>query len=101
MKTPASIKKAMQKVGMKKGDDVNKVVQANKTALKKENEAINKHNNKVYENKKKELEKVSNLIKKYENMLRKNEKNVGKANNGNTKVRKMARNYNAKIAAKA
>lgn len=101
MKTPESVKKAMRYMGMKKGDKVEKVVQANKAALKKENENINKYNNKVYENKKNELTKVANIIKKYENMLLNKEKNKGKANNGNTKVRKMARNYNAKSAAKA
>lgn len=98
MKTPKSVKKAMKMLGMKKGDKVEKVVQANKTMLKKENEAINKHNNKVYNNKKNELTKVANIVKKYENMLLKNEKNKGTGNAGNTMVKRMARNYNAKMA---
>jgi bifunctional DNA-binding transcriptional regulator/antitoxin component of YhaV-PrlF toxin-antitoxin module len=98
MKTPKSVKKAMRALGMKKGDKVEKVVAENKTMLKKENEAINKYNNKVYENKKNELTKVANIVKKYENMLLKNEKNKGKGNGGDTKVKKMARNYNAKMA---
>jgi uncharacterized membrane protein YgaE (UPF0421/DUF939 family) len=97
MKTPKSVKKAMKMMGMKKGDKVERVVQANKTMLKKENEAINKYNNKVYQNKKNELTRVANIVKKYENMLLKNEKNKGMGNGGNTKVKKMARNYNAKV----
>ena len=96
MKTPRSIKKAMKMLGMTKSDKVDKVVQANKTMLKKENEAINRYNNKVYENKKNELAKVANVIKRYENLLVKSEKNKGTGNNGNTMVKRMARNYNAK-----
>lgn len=68
MKTPKTVKKAMRALGMKKGDKVEKVVERNKTMMKKENEAINKHNKKVYENKKNELDKVANIVKKYENM---------------------------------
>ena len=101
MKTPKSVTKAMKMMGMKKGDDVEKVVAANKTALTKENEAINKHNKQVYENKKKELMKVANVVKKYENMRTKDKKVKVAANEKNTKVKKMARNYNTKIAAKA
>ena len=101
MKTPKSVTKAMKMMGMKKGDDVEKVVAANKTALTKENEAINKHNKQVYDNKKKELMKVANVVKKYENMRTKDKKVKVAANEKNTKGKKMARNYNTKIAAKA
>jgi len=59
--------------------------------LKRENEAIKKHNEKVYRNKVKAVRKI------YENMEFENAKNKGRANEGNTKVKKMARNYNKKV----
>lgn len=97
MKTPNSVKKAMRAMGMTSGEKVEKVVAENVKMLKKENEAINKHNNKVYENKKNNLTKVANIVKKFENMKLKNEKVEAKANAANTKVKKMARNYNNKV----
>jgi len=59
--------------------------------LKRENEAIKKHNEKVYKNKVKAVRKI------YENMEFENAKNKGRPNEGNTKVKKMARNYNKKV----
>jgi hypothetical protein len=59
--------------------------------LKRENEAIKKHNEKVYRNKVKAVRKI------YENMEFENAKNKGEPNKGNTKVKKMARNYNKKV----
>ena len=101
MKTPTSLKKAMKMLSMKKGDKLERVVEVNRTMLKKENEAINKYNNKVYNNKKNELARVANIVKKYENLLVNKQKNGCSCNNRNTMVKKMARNYNTKIAAKA
>lgn len=97
MKTPEVVNRAMRYMGMKKGDNVNNVVKKNENMLKKENEAINKYNKKVFENKKNELAKVANIVKKYENLKLKNEKPAGAKNNKNTLVKKMARNYNAKV----
>ena len=85
MKTPKSVRKAMRYMGMTTGDSLKKVVVAKNAELNK---------------KKNELKRVANIVKRYENMLLKNEKNKGKANKANTKVKKMARNYSTKIAAK-
>lgn len=101
MKTPSAVQKAMRYMGMTTGDNVNAVVKKNENMLKKENEAINKFNKKVYENKKNELVKVANIVKKYENLKMNEAKPAATANNSNTMVKKMARNYNAKIGAKA
>jgi len=101
MKTPSAVQKAMRYMGMTTGDNVNAVVKKNENMLKKENEAINKFNKKVYENKKNELAKVANIVKKYENLKMNKAKPATTANNSNTMVKKMARNYNAKIGAKA
>lgn len=121
MKTPAYVKKAMRKLGMKKGDDLEKVVAKNEKELARKNVQVKKFNNKVYENKrnliaeekkavnsantaayeknKENLKTVANIVKKYENLLRKNEQNKGTGNSGNTMVKRMARNYNAKLLA--
>lgn len=118
---PKSVKEAMNMLGMKKGDNLNKVVKKNEKALANQNKAVKKFNNKVYENKlkaaaeekkavnaanvvnynkqKKNLNSVANIVRKYENLEFQNAQNKGKANNGNTMVKKMARNYNAKIGA--
>jgi len=59
--------------------------------LRRENNAVKKHNEQVYKNKVKAVRKI------YENMEFENAKPSGKPNKGNTKVKKMARNYNKKV----
>jgi hypothetical protein len=121
MAYPKSVKNAMQMLGMKKGDNVNTVVKKNEKALANQNKAVKNFNNKVYENKlkvaaeekkavnsanvaaynkqKEKLNSVANIVRKYENIEFKNAQNKGTGNSGNTMVKKMARNYNAKVKA--
>jgi|TARA_B100000287_G_scaffold404363_1_gene426979 hypothetical protein len=58
--------------------------------LKRENDAIKKHNEKVYK------QKVKATRKFYENLEFQNAKPAGTPNKGDTKVKRMARNYNKK-----
>lgn len=109
----------MKKLGMKKGDNLNTVAKKNEKALANQNKKVKKFNNKVYENmlkaaaeekkavnkansnaynqQKKNLNSVVNTVRKYENMEFENAKNMGKPTKGNTKVKRMARNYNKKV----
>lgn len=121
MKTPTRVKKAMRMLGMKASDDLQKVVARNEKELIRKNNAVKQFNNKVYANKlklmaeekkavnaanvaayqrnKENLNSVAKIVQKYENLKIQKMKNKGEANEGNTLVKRMARQYNAKIKA--
>lgn len=116
------VKNAMEKLGMKKGVNLKTVVKKNEKALAKQNNNVKNHNKKVYQNmlkaaaeekkavnkansnaynqQKKNLYSVVNTVRKYEklqNAKNKNSKNRGQPTKGDTKVRRMALNYNKKV----